>query len=202
MGASQGFLRHTLSLYHSTKPEEWRFQRQPNGRPSLHPGLFPKGCPLDFNVSHSGRTIAIAVSPGVLVGVDVEKRVERSVVAKLAELVLTPEERTYVWNGADDREVECRFTTLWTLKEAYLKALGCGLGGGVEWVCFDLHGGGIRLVQPSPLDGNPARWTFDLRQEGDIHFAVAIADRPDPPGKIQWMGSPFDPLSRITEEEP
>ncbi len=71
-----------------------------------------------FNLSHSGDYIVLAMSDG-LVGVDVQRLEPSS--GGVAQRCFTEEELR--WYQMDDR----RFFTLWTLKESVAKALGKGL---------------------------------------------------------------------------
>lgn len=82
-------------------------------------------CPYS-NVSHSGEYVAVAVS-NTPVGVDVEKK-NRSVSERLKERVLNEAEKE--WINTQERP-EDAFIQLWTLKEAYGKALRKG-------ICYDM----------------------------------------------------------------
>lgn len=77
------------------------------------------------SVSHSGSLVVCAVAD-VPVGVDVETRPPRDVEG-VAERYFTAAEAR--WIAAEPAE---RFPMLWVLKEAYLKALGVGLAGGLD----------------------------------------------------------------------
>jgi 4'-phosphopantetheinyl transferase len=74
---------------------------------------------VQFSISHSGAMAVVAVSLDQRVGVDIECT-ERIILPEVAS-VFTPEEQRWVRN--DPR----RFLTLWTRKEAVLKADGKGL---------------------------------------------------------------------------
>ena len=74
---------------------------------------------IHFNLSHCRTAVACALDDHPL-GVDVQDLAEyRPALAR----VLTAKERAWVEQQDTDR----RFTHLWTLKEAYGKALGCGI---------------------------------------------------------------------------
>ena len=85
----------------------------PYGKPEA-PGVF-------FSLSHSGCYALLAVSDGD-VGADLEW--VRPVPERVAARVFTPDERRWLEDGGD---YAARFFTLWTLKEALLKACGRGL---------------------------------------------------------------------------
>ena len=84
-----------------------------HGRPHL------PGTGLHASVSHSGEVVAVAITSSGPVGVDVEA-VRAIDFAAIAESVCTPAERIEVRTEAD-------FFTVWTRKEAVLKATGEGL---------------------------------------------------------------------------
>lgn len=73
------------------------------------------------NISHSGCCVAVALSD-VPVGVDVE--VPRSIRERVAEKILSENERAYLGQYGDDGMT---FLQLWTLKESYGKALKVGI---------------------------------------------------------------------------
>lgn len=75
--------------------------------------------PLDFSIAHCDGLIVCALSAAGPVGIDVEALGPLS--AEAFTLYLGAEERA--WAGADP----LRFYTLWTQKEAVIKAAGLGL---------------------------------------------------------------------------
>jgi 4'-phosphopantetheinyl transferase len=75
---------------------------------------------LELSVSHSGKWVLVAAYRGFPIGADVE-RIDRTVDrTEMARVALTPAERNAVRTAED-------FITIWTRKEAILKALGEGL---------------------------------------------------------------------------
>ena len=85
----------------------------PYGKPEA-PGVF-------FSLSHSGGCALLAMSDGD-VGADLERL--RPAPMRTAGRVFAPEELDWLAAGEDG---DARFFTLWTLKEALLKAAGRGL---------------------------------------------------------------------------
>jgi 4'-phosphopantetheinyl transferase len=86
---------------------------RPHGRPRL-----PE-TGLDVSISHSGATVAVAVSAAGAVGVDVQQ-VQADSVDELSPLVLADSEARHVAVARD-------FFTYWTRKEALVKATGDGV---------------------------------------------------------------------------
>jgi phosphopantetheine--protein transferase-like protein len=81
-----------------------------------------------ISVSHSADVVACAVvgDAGTAIGIDVEATRPRDLEA-IAERFFTPREARWVAQDAEER-----FRMLWVLKEAYLKALGVGIVGGLD----------------------------------------------------------------------
>jgi 4'-phosphopantetheinyl transferase len=116
----------------------------------------------------------MAVCRHARVGVDVEKlgRVSLAVAerhfsaAESAQLRALPPE-------AQPR----RFVQLWTLKEAYLKAVGIGLAGGLGRMSFHFDAAeNIRFERED--DAQAARWQFSRFEPGAEHL-LALAVLPD-----------------------
>jgi 4'-phosphopantetheinyl transferase len=84
-----------------------------HGRPRL------PGTGLEVSISHSGVTVAVAVSNAGAVGVDVQQ-VADDAVHELSPLVLAESEARHVVAARD-------FFTYWTRKEALVKATGDGV---------------------------------------------------------------------------
>jgi 4'-phosphopantetheinyl transferase len=86
---------------------------RPHGRPRL------PGTGLHVSISHSGATVAVAVSNAGEVGVDVQQ-LQDGPVQELSPLVLAESEAGHVAVARD-------FFTYWTRKEALVKATGDGV---------------------------------------------------------------------------
>lgn len=73
-----------------------------------------------FNISHSGKYVVCAVSDKE-VGIDIEGGRKASI--SLAKRFFCQEEASWI----NEEDSEDRFFRIWTLKEAYGKAVGCGV---------------------------------------------------------------------------
>ena len=80
---------------------------------------------VGFNVSHSGRHGLIGLTDYDWLGVDVEERVLRSDLDEIGASVYGATERRCLANTQGWGKVHL-FFRLWSLKEALIKALGCG----------------------------------------------------------------------------
>lgn len=119
---ARGILRTLLGRTLALRPERLDFLYGPHGKPYLAGGLQKQ---LSFNVSHSGGLAVFAVANGFEVGVDIEEVHPLSDLEATASIFLSADELAELEEMPTDRKME-RFFTLWTCKEAVLKALGSG----------------------------------------------------------------------------
>jgi len=112
---SRFLLRSILAPLLGQKPSEIEFLYNEYNRPYLDG--------IDFNLSHSGRRIVIAINKKGRIGIDIEKI--RPVETSLADICFTEEEKKSVIKN--DEVVLDNFFQFWTLKESFIKADGAGM---------------------------------------------------------------------------
>ena len=96
-----------------------------HGKPHLVPSPGHTGPLPELSISHSGNLVAVAVTAGLPVGIDVEQ--ERDVeVDGLVRMTLSAAEQTS-WAAVPAPDRDAAFFTYWSRKEAILKATGRGL---------------------------------------------------------------------------
>ena len=101
-------------------PAQWDFSVNGQQRPIVANGL-PH---IHYSVSHIDQLAAVAISPNLNVGIDVES-VDQSVTENvMAEFCHLDEQRSM--RGLTDPQKIREFVRLWTLKEAYTKMTGIG----------------------------------------------------------------------------
>ena len=116
----RSLLRRTLGGYLGVHPSALEFGTGPFGKP------FLQNSPLRFNASHSGAVLLLAFGWDQEVGVDVEHLRDDFVPEDLAVQVFSSQEQNALRQvPAGSRQAA--FLSLWTAKEAYVKALGSGL---------------------------------------------------------------------------
>jgi 4'-phosphopantetheinyl transferase len=125
--ASHVFLRQLLCLYQPNEPAEWHFEAGPHGRPLIVQPLEAPGLRLHFSLSHTHGLIAVAVARGWEVGVDVERARDDTDLDLVCEALLAGPEKLWFPRIAPASRASA-FASLWTLKEALLKACGAGIG--------------------------------------------------------------------------
>jgi 4'-phosphopantetheinyl transferase len=119
-------LRALLAQYIDVRPENIALVAGEHGKPRLRSPDFSW---LRFNRSHSADVAVYAVAYGCDVGVDVEQIREDFAGDDVARRLFSASERASLAE-LQGRERTRAFFATWTLKEAYLKAVGTGLGGG------------------------------------------------------------------------
>lgn len=122
---AHGVLRQLLAQYLLIAPAEIVFEAGEFGKPAV---VWRTGFPrIAFNMAHSGDVILYAITAGRCVGVDVEAvRLDRDLM-EIAESQFASDE-IETFRAAEPAERAAAFYRCWTLKEAYLKARGEGLG--------------------------------------------------------------------------
>ncbi|WP_158713922.1 4'-phosphopantetheinyl transferase family protein [Streptomyces seoulensis] len=102
---------------------------------------------IDFNLSHSGNQVAVAVARGLRVGIDIERVIERDNTHDLASRVFSAAERELLMCTSTAGYL-ARWYQIWTTREAYVKAQGTGLSGiaaelpdpGTSWLAHAVRG--------------------------------------------------------------
>jgi len=153
-------LRTTLSRYSDLLPKSWRFVNNDHGKPRLDPDSGP--IPLCFSLSHTKGLSVVGVTREGEIGADVEQA-DRSVhAAELSRRFFSPEE-TAALEKLPPGRLQGQFPLYWTLKEAYVKALGGGLSHPLDSFSFRLTGERphrIGFSAEKPQD--PEKWRFAL----------------------------------------
>ncbi len=114
------YLRKIFSSYFpSVSPSQWSYAYNAYGKPSL---VGKEG--FHFNLSHTQSCAYVICSDEGVCGIDVEEKRDLEITESLAALVFSKNELALYENSQNK---ELLFYHLWTLKEAYLKAVGTGL---------------------------------------------------------------------------
>ncbi len=133
--AARGILRQLLGHYLSISPRKVEFQYSDRGKPQL--SKIKSDHSLQFNISHSQEYALFGFTDQALIGVDLEYIRDMSDALKIAERFFSVREYKLLQETAKD-EQQALFFTLWTAKEAYLKAVGTGLAGSLDAVEIEL----------------------------------------------------------------
>jgi 4'-phosphopantetheinyl transferase len=116
---ARGYLRHILSQYLNSTPEQIVFDYGAQGKPQI------AGSEIQFNLSHSHDRAVYGISSTCSIGIDVEYMRELPYL-QLVDRFFSPAEAT-IFHSLPPSEHQAAFFHAWTQKEAYLKADGTGL---------------------------------------------------------------------------
>jgi 4'-phosphopantetheinyl transferase len=188
--------RTTLSRHRPIAPEAWTFGAAERGKPFI---TSPAVRPLSFNLSHTHGFVACVVAPGIDVGIDVEsldRKVEGDAIARRYFAAIEIDGL----NAFDGEERTARFFDLWTLKEAYIKAVGCGLShplDAMSFVFLDTD----EIVFTPPANAADHDWHFALFAPTPRYRLAVAARCQDPASAISARdaatGTPIPPLRLI-----
>jgi len=160
---SRGALRILLAKYLKTPAADIVFEIGVNKKPFVK---NTNGTELHYNTSHSGDYILIAIAE-LPVGVDVENMEPLFPYQDILEHSFNPDEMAYINQSGTPLET---FYTLWTRKEALLKATAKGIDDAMRLVpCID----GEHIVGSSIIQSNK-NWfvnSFDI----DTNYTGSIA---------------------------
>lgn len=113
-------LRRLLATWTGIAPEAIQYAKGVHGKPGL------TDAPFRFNLSHTSGAVVYYFGP-YAAGIDVEEIQSARRFAELERTQLHPEEQQLCESDQD-------FFTLWTRKEAVLKADGSGITAGLEQI--------------------------------------------------------------------
>jgi len=197
---TRALVRTTLSRYSHIKPHEWRFDKNPYGRPGIKPSQNLSG--LEFNLSHTNGLIVCAVTQGApksefAIGFDVENNERKNAGIEIAERFFSDREAEDLRN-VPEKARRLRFFDYWTLKEAYIKARGMGLNIPLKQFSFHIaHEAPLSISFAPELEDNPRCWQFWLLRLTHRHQA-ALAVRFKQASDCQLVLKKVTPL--LTEQ--
>lgn len=170
---ARGLLRLVLSERLGTAPHAVRFETTGRGKPVL---AAEYASPVQFNLTHAGGRVGLALTEAVAVGIDLEGPRRLPGWMKIARRYFSPAEVAAIEAQPADQQ-EAAFFTGWVRKEALVKAHGGGIAQGLAG--FDVE---VRPDRPPALLGSrdgeirPDAWTLvDLHPEPAYRGALALA---------------------------
>lgn len=171
---AHALLRQTLSAHADLPPDDWRFETEQAGKPLLSASQF-ESHGLHFSLSHAGSIAACAVTRLGPVGIDVEPLKNIEDIDSLIPTVLAKDEQQQL-DDCDVLERQRRFLTFWTLKEAFVKALGSGLQFPLRQCRFSLNPLLASFDNCAEIDAR--QWAFDtqLIDKNDIISAALYCE--------------------------
>lgn len=189
--------RKALSHYHPIPPDAWRFRHNPYGKPSIDPD-----CGLCFNLAHTSHLTVCLISQRGEVGVDVEPHGRGDEILEIATTVCSLTELAQI--EALEKSQRADYTlTLWTLKEAYVKAQGKGFSLPLKTISFLRDGAaGFRLQVQSSEKKAPTDCRFCLIDHKGHRIAIVSDARGNPKAELWEVASLLDPPTQLLGARP
>lgn len=175
--------RRILARALGVAPREIAYGAAAAGKPFV---AAPAGSGIEFNYSDSGDLALVAVMAGdadprsggtrVTLGVDVEAYRPMSDMAGIAERFFAAEERESLF-ALPEAERVAGFYRLWTRKEAYIKAIGTGLGQALDRFAVTIATHDVRIVHDGDDRAVSARLALHPIPVASGYEAALVAPR-------------------------
>lgn len=157
-------------------------KRTVEGKPYLETSKVVTEIPnFNFNASHHGDYVAIASEPLCIVGLDIVSYVvpEKETIAGFMQnfaIYFSSFEWASITNAGTSDEMLSAFYRYWSLKEAFVKAVGTGLGYRLDKVEFH-HTNWTNISVK--IDGLESReWKFWLSELKNVHWVTVARGHP------------------------
>jgi 4'-phosphopantetheinyl transferase len=162
-------LRQLLGARLGVPPESVELVYGAHGKPALAPRFADPG--LRFNVSHRDDVAAYGLGFGCEIGIDIEAVRTMSDTDDLAARFFSDAERA-AYGALEQPERPLGFFNCWTRKEAYIKALGDGLGYPLDRFDVSLTPG-----EPARLLRVEGRWSMVSFSPAPGFVGAVVAER-------------------------
>ncbi len=193
---ARALVRNVLSMYGDLPPREWEFEFAAHGKPSIRPDQ--NSSQLSFNLAHCPGLVICAVTRGREIGVDCEDSRRKIGHRQFSTRFFAPQEVRQI-DRASDAELPSLFFDLWTLKEAYIKAVGAGLSLPLDQFGFEWTEERQPIISfGEKIDDRPEEWRFhqiDLRSP--FKTAIAIQSNSDQIDRIALHPGLIDRFSHF-----
>lgn len=194
-GGAHALMRWALARVAGIGLSRQRIVRGESGRPVL--AADEGAAAPSFNISHARGKVLVAIGPpGTALGVDVENHRRNDVdFMAIGKRFLDATELSWI-DAAGEAARHERFVQVWTLKEALLKAVGCGLS--TPMASFRLR------MSPPAFDSGPpdlipvGHWRLaQWKPDPDSWAALAVDEMPEAPLDVQRRDLDSDALLRL-----
>ncbi len=174
---ARSLVRHVLSHYADVPPNVWSFVQNAYGKPIVS---APWSGFTAFNLSHSAGMVVCAVTAEGHIGVDVESLQRKTTGIDLARRFFSTAEVAMLEACPPEQQHE-KFLQIWTLKEAFIKAIGHGLSFPLAKFSMSLPTDGAPAIQFAtghqlPSEETSLDWRFaQIRSDTQHHLSLAVA---------------------------
>lgn len=169
-------LRQQLAVLLGEEPADITFASGAHGKPRMAGDAAASG--LEFNLSHSGSLGLVGWAWRRAIGVDIEFWRPMSDEAALVRRFFSAAEIA-AYEQLDPHARSPAFFNCWTRKEAYVKAVGRGLGLPLDSFDVSLGDGDARLLRVSATGDDGRSWSLAALQPGIGVSAAAVLEGGD-----------------------
>ncbi len=167
-------LRLLLGAYLGVPGRDVELARSAAGKPELNEALRASG--LNFNLSHAGALLAIAIAGDTPIGIDIEPSARPLRAAALARRWFSTEEANLVDRCSDEAgRTEC--LRRWSVREAVIKAQGGTIAEHLAQVRPSIDAP-MRLERLPPGWKGPSDW--DVREITGVQDILGFVAAPAP----------------------
>ena len=169
--ASRRLLKRAAAAALGVHPADLELSYGPTGRPSLRG--FDQ---IDISLSHTADLLLVGLTTRGLIGVDAEPASRQLYRRGLRRHTCTPQESRDL-EQLPEADRDGALLRLWTLKEAYSKAIGQGLAFRFTEFGFGPADEPVRVNRPDGRAGTGAEWSFSTHtvDVGGAAFVVSAA---------------------------
>lgn len=166
--ASRLLLKHAAGEVLQARPETVDLAYKLGGRPYL------RGCDqVDISLSHTEDLLVVGLTRRGWIGVDAELAARRLLGTGAEKQICTPHEISLLEAEPEHRRNPA-LVRLWTLKEAYSKAIGQGLRFRFTEFGFAPGAERVQVLRPDGSPGTGEEWSFGT-WEIDRLYTVSVA---------------------------
>ena len=179
---AHALLRNTLSKYADLPPADWTFTQGTHGRPEISNPEVPA---IRFNLTHTKGLVGCVVTLENDCGIDAEVLSSRHDVNGVAQRMFSVEEARELQQLQGSVRLDYFFAR-WTLREAYVNALGIGISHPTQNLSFMIgKDDTIRVTFGPELGDNGEHWQFRLLRPTPEHIAaIAVHKNNQRPKKL------------------
>jgi 4'-phosphopantetheinyl transferase len=146
-----------------------------------------------FNLSHGPNWIGCAVGKVDWLGIDIDCHDRKNSIADIAERYFHPDEWAWISSADNEAILRARFFTHWTLKEAYIKALGETINSvQLHNIAFDTREAIPQAAFLTPAEQWHFRhWMFDSNQHVSIACGADVPENIEPVRRFRFFVKDF-----------
>lgn len=191
--AGRGILKEILGQYLHLPADKVHLSYETLGKPRLTEPLQNLHPNLTFNLSHAHGLALYGITTTSYLGVDLEYRNRELSFDEIAHRFFSPTESQEI-KQAEGVDKKIRFYTIWTKKEALLKALGMGLHAPLSQFTVSAELTKKDKLTQLSFDPNAQTWTvFSLDYLPDFSISVAMNQKPKTLCFRHWEDKERDP---------